>query len=298
MNVKTALITGATGGIGHETALALARQGYRLIITGRDAVKGPQIADELKRQTGNADVAFAGADMASLAQTRALAETVRQRFDRLDVLINNAGFLSDERETTDGLETNFAVNALNPMLLIHSLLPLLERTPGSRVVNLLTGSHLMADKRRIADYQSETQYRGMEVYGRTKLYNLLILYRLVELHPTIRFYATNPGGNYTAMMQKAIGSGKGWPLYMRLIRPVALPLFRWIMRNKPLSEGARSTVYAATSPELAHRTGLYLSPAAKVVRSSTLSYSQALQTDVYEYVMRMLKPYLTQNQPV
>lgn len=294
MNTQTVLVTGATAGIGRETALALARQGYQLLITGRDATKGPTVADDLKHQTGNPNVTFARADMANLVDVQALAETVNQRFNRLDALINNAGFLDADRETTaEGFETNFAVNTLTPTLLIQLLLPLLQQTPGSRVVNLLTGNHQMVNKSVLADYQSETQYRGMDAYGRTKLYNLMILYQLAEQYPTVGFFAADPGPNDTAMLKKATGNPKGWPLAMRLIMPVLMPFFKRIVRNKPLAEGAKSTLYAATSPDLAGKTGLYISSAAKIVRSSKLSYDGALQSQVYTHVTQLLQPYLS-----
>ena len=123
MTTPTFLVTGATDGIGKATALALARQGASVIIHGRNAAKLAATLSELREATGNPALHTVQADFASLAETAALAEQVRLEYPPLSVLINNAGLLTDHRQTSvDGFELTFAVNHLAPFLLTLNLL--------------------------------------------------------------------------------------------------------------------------------------------------------------------------------
>ena len=124
---RTALVTGATNGIGKVTALELARQGYRVLLTSRDAAKGQQVLDEIMTQTGNDALEVYLGDLSSMADVRRIALEVRAKHPTLDVLVNNAGGLIDERrDTVDGFEYTFAFNHLAYFLLTNLLLPSLK----------------------------------------------------------------------------------------------------------------------------------------------------------------------------
>ena len=148
MNIadKTVLVTGSTDGVGRLIARRLADQGARVLIHGRDRTRGEQLLAEI-RAANRGSAAFLPADFSSLAEVRRLADSVRQDYDRLDILINNAGIGSGgsagRRETSkDGHELRFAVNYLAAFLLTRVLLPLLTRGKPARIVNVSSlGQH-------------------------------------------------------------------------------------------------------------------------------------------------------------
>ena len=150
MSGKTCLVTGATTGIGKETAVALAGLGAALIIVARDPARGENAASEIRQRVPGAQVGILTADLSSLAQVRRLAEEVASRYDRLDVLVNNAGVIMTRRQlTVDGLETTFATNHLAPFLLTNLLRGVLKQ--GARVVTVSSGAHKSARPERGAD---------------------------------------------------------------------------------------------------------------------------------------------------
>ena len=134
------IITGGTGGIGYQAALALARSGGRVVVTGRNAERGAAAVEQLKADSGNPAVELAVADLSTRAGTDALADDLSRRFDRVDLLINSAGSMTQERtDTEDGYSLNFAVNVVAVHRLTLRLLPLLEAARPSRVVNVSGG---------------------------------------------------------------------------------------------------------------------------------------------------------------
>ena len=134
MQQQIAMVTGATAGIGKETARGLAQQGMTVIVVGRNAEKTARVAAEIRATTGNPDVEPMLADCASLAQVRALADAFKARYDRLDVLVNNAGIVTQTRQVSvDGYELMFAVNYLAPFLLTNLLLDVLKASAPARI---------------------------------------------------------------------------------------------------------------------------------------------------------------------
>ncbi len=265
MTGKVMLVTGATSGIGAVTARALAAAGgATVVLVGRDRERSAAAVEQIRRSTGNQSVEYLLADLSSQAEIRRLADEFLGRYDRLDVLVNNAGAMFWSRqETVDGLERTFALNHLSYFLLTNLLLDRLKASAPARVVSVSSAAH---DGARIDfdDLQGKRSYAGMRAYGQSKLANVLFTYELARrlkgtgvtanaLHPG--FVATNFATN----------NGEIVRLVMAIIHRFALSPDR----------GAQTSIYLATSPEVEGVTGKYFSNS-KAVRSSDISYDEAV----------------------
>jgi NAD(P)-dependent dehydrogenase (short-subunit alcohol dehydrogenase family) len=170
------LITGGNTGIGKATAVALARKGARVVIASRDASRGKLALDEIRGDSGRDDVELIGLDLARLSSVRRCAEEFAERFDQLNVLVNNAGIALTRglrQETHDGLEMQFGVNHVGHFVLTNALLPLMRKSTPARIVNLSSAGYLMApDGLNFDDLQSAENYSGFSCYGHSKLANI------------------------------------------------------------------------------------------------------------------------------
>jgi len=173
MGGKTILITGGTSGIGKATAVALAAMGAHVVVTGRNPERGVAAVEEIKKDSGTESVELMLADLSVQSEVRRLAAEFLERYERLDVLVNNAGLVSSKRtETPDGLETTFAINHLAPFLLTNLLLDRMQESGAGRIVT--TSSEAQRWGRiDFDDLQSKRKYGGMSVYGMTKLANVM-----------------------------------------------------------------------------------------------------------------------------
>jgi NAD(P)-dependent dehydrogenase (short-subunit alcohol dehydrogenase family) len=178
MSGLVCLVTGATSGIGRATALEFARGGATLAVVARDEQRGRGALEEFRREAGNGDLHLFVADLSSQASTRRLAQTVAQRFERLDVLVNVAGLFVRERQVTeDGLELMFATNHLAPFLLTLLLLPRLQTARQARVITVTAPSTVRPD---FEDLQSERHFRPTRAFGASKAGNLLFTFALAR----------------------------------------------------------------------------------------------------------------------
>jgi retinol dehydrogenase 12 len=247
MSGTTCLVTGATSGIGKETALRLALLGARVVIVARDAARGEAAGAEIAGRVPLARVEVMTADLSSLAQVRRLAGDVQGRHGRPDVLVNNAGVISPRRQlTADGLEAAFAANHLGPFLLTSLLHGLLERSAPARVVTVSSAAHRQVGAIAWNDLPRGAQSGQAQAYPVSKLLNILFTAELARrlagtgvtancLHPG--FVRTSLGRDVTGVL------GTVLPLVLRL-------------RPGPAA-GARTPVYLASSPEVAGVTGGY-----------------------------------------
>ena len=195
---RVAVITGGNSGIGKETAVELAGMGAHVIIAARNPAKAAAAVKEVKDRSPGAAVEHLPLDLASFASVRAFAGAVTERFDHLDVLVNNAGVVLRRRTTTeDGHETQLQVNHLSHFLLTNLLRGQLEGAPAGRVVNVSSTGHTYA--RNGLDFDdlewSRRRYQGFLVYGATKLANVLFTRELANRWPATKVTANavHPG---------------------------------------------------------------------------------------------------------
>lgn len=232
---KTALVTGATAGIGFHTAAALARGGARVFVTGRDEFRGHQAVAELRRLSGHDGVELIIADASSVADNVALAEELSDRIKRLDILINNVGGVFAERgETEEGFERTLALNFIGPLLLTQHLLRLLGKSRTARIINIVSGAFQMWKGNPLDDPQSRRRYEGVEAHGRAKLLNLLFTLALARdlAEVGIQVNAVNP------LPQ--------WPLPWRWLQP------------RVTAEEAGETVASLATPAATVLSGRYV----------------------------------------
>jgi NAD(P)-dependent dehydrogenase (short-subunit alcohol dehydrogenase family) len=248
---RAAVVTGATGGLGHETAIALAKAGAQVILTGRDDRKGQSSLDRIRRETTAANVSYEPLDLASLAS---IADFVRRMhaLQSLDLLICNAGVMALPRRqiTVDGFEMQFGTNYLGHFALTARLLPLLRLADAPRVVSVSSLAHRTGFI-DFSDLQGARLYSPWKAYGQSKLAMLMFALDLQRRSDAagwkLTSIAAHPGFARTGLF----ASGPGGLL--SLATDFAAPFF-----GQSAADGARPILFAATSPEA--RPGVYYGP--------------------------------------
>jgi NAD(P)-dependent dehydrogenase (short-subunit alcohol dehydrogenase family) len=261
MDGRTVLITGGNTGLGKETAVALAREGAHIVFTTRDAQKGANALAEIQARGGSDAVEVMELDLARLESVREFAPQFGERYDHLDVLVNNAGVMLGSRRTTvDGYEMTFQVNHLGPFLLTTLLHERLAAGDRARVVNVASAVHSSAGRGLdFDDLQSTGHYRSYSVYAKSKLANILFTRELARRWDDrgITANAVHPGW---------VASDFGRDGDMSRLAGLAWPLVR-LFANTP-EQGARTQVYVASAPELEGVTGGYWAKSAPVTPSA------------------------------
>ncbi len=250
MQGKVVVVTGSNVGIGFETAVGVAALGATTVLACRSQAKAEAAAKEVTQRTWNDDVHVVPLDLADLASVRKAAEDIGARWDRLDVLVNNAGGTWSQRAlTAQGVEYTFGVNHLGHFYLTNLLLDRLRATAPSRIVNVTSVGHHFASKgMRFEDLQSEKGYDAMEAYCRAKLANVLFTREMARrtAPSEVTSNAAHPGWVRSRFGMDGDLSGlMGFGI--RAMRPFQISPRR----------GARTSVYLATSPEVADKTGMY-----------------------------------------
>jgi NAD(P)-dependent dehydrogenase (short-subunit alcohol dehydrogenase family) len=246
MRGKVALVTGATSGIGEATAGGLAALGATVVVVGRTEERGRAAVERIRGSTGAPAPHLLLADLSKQYDVRALARQVRDSFDRLDVLINNAGVDVGKRSVTpDGLELTLAVNYLAPFLLTNQLLDVLKASAPSRIVNVASSAY-RGGEIDFDDLQSERRF-GQRAYNNSKLALGLFTNELAR-----RLVGTGVTANCVDPGFVRTGLGSTMALGYRL-----MGVLMWPFMATP-ERGARTTVLAASSPELKDITGTYL----------------------------------------
>jgi NAD(P)-dependent dehydrogenase (short-subunit alcohol dehydrogenase family) len=277
MDGKIVLVTGGTSGIGLYTALEIARLRARVVIIGRNQKKCTETARWIQEQAANPLVDYLVADLSSQSQICAASAEIHHRYDHLDVFINNAGgFFLRRSLSVDNIEMTFALNHLAYFLLTHLCLDLLKASQSARVISVSSGAHYN-EHLDFDDLQLSRFYNPMQAYGRSKLANVLFAYelsrRLSGTHITSN--ALTPGMVATDI----------WKKVNRWLTPVITPFIRRL--GQPPLEGAQTSIYLATSPDVEGVTGKYYANS-KAVHSGPASYNEEIARRLWDISLDMV----------
>ena len=276
MQDKTVLVTGGTNGIGLVTARELAGMGAQMVIVSRNKRRCEATVEMIKQETGNIHVEYIVADFSAKADIRKAAEMFKTHHQRLDVLVNNAGALFFKHLlSVDGLEMTFALNHLNYFYLTSLLLDVIKSSVPARVINVSSGAHY--DGRiDFDDLMGKKGYIGMRAYSQSKLANILFTYELARrLEGTgVTVNALHPGFVSTGF---AKNNGLIFRLGMNLIGPFI----------RQAGEGAATTIYLASSPEVEGVTGKYFVDK-KIVRSNPESYEDQVALRLWQVSLELI----------
>lgn len=278
---KNCIITGATDGIGKQTAIDLANLGYNLGLVGRNKEKGRFITQEIAKITGNKSIKYFNADLSVIKNTKNVADNIKNEFKSIDVLVNNVGaYFSNYKKTEEGLEKTFALNHLSYFALTHLLLDVLEAERSGRVINVSSSAHFSA-KLDITDFQMEKKYKGWTAYCNSKLMNILFTYEADKKFKdkNVSFNCLHPGFVNTSFGDDNKGFGKN-------ILSIGKKL---IAIN--VKKGASTNVYLASSNKLSKVSGKYFYKSNRT-KSSKTSYLDSHQKRLWSYSKKIINDLL------
>jgi len=270
---KIVLITGATSGIGKETALGLAKLGATIVFTTRDNLKGEKTKKELITATNNENIDMLKCDLASFESIKNCCKEFKSKYDSLHVLINNAGVWDfKRRESKDGIENIFATNFLAPFLMTNLLLDVLKKSSPSRIINVTSGMHYGTIN--FDDIEFKQNFSGAKAYRQSKL-GLILFTRLLakKLEGTgVTVNTVHPGMNKTDLGRDAGGFSK--------------MIFK--MMGKDPQRGAETSIYLASSSDVENITGEYFAKK-EIKKSSKESYDMDLAKKLWDVSKKYLK---------
>ena len=282
MTGKICLVTGATNGIGKATAQALAQMGATVIIVGRNPAKCAAVVSEIKKKSGNNTVEALIADLSIMAEVRQVADQFKAKFQKLHVLVNNAGGAFVKRQVTaEGFEKTFALNHLNYFLFTNLLLDTLKASAPSRIINVASDAHKGAQL-NFDDLQCEKGNFVFNAYGRSKLATVVFSYELAR-----RLAGTGVTCNvlHPGLVRTGFASNMG------AVPSAVINLFMRFVGITP-EQGAQTSVYLATSPDVENVTGKYWEKS-RVVPSGRAAYDEDTWTRLWEVSDRMVSARVT-----
>jgi NAD(P)-dependent dehydrogenase (short-subunit alcohol dehydrogenase family) len=279
MPKKTIIITGATSGIGEQTALALARNGDDLFLLVRNMAKGEMVKRHILVHARNPNVYLIECDMSSLASVKKATEQIRASVDRINILVNNAGSIFPQRQLSkDGFEMTFALNHLSHFLLTLNLMPLLQKGK-ARIINVSSAAHKAA-KPNLDDIQTEKGYKSVKAYADAKLFNIYFTQSLAQKYAGagVTAYCLHPG-----LVNTQFGAA-----YKGLFK-----LFLQAMRHFMITakEGAETSVYVATEPGLEKQNGKYFKKK-KVAKTAPIANNTNNREQLWDKSEELVKPFL------
>ena len=299
--MKTILITGGTDGIGKQTLLNIAKENHHVIFVGRDQKKCQSVSNEIIDITSNENIDFFVSDLSLVSENKLLANKIKKKYQKLDVLLNNVGALFiNQEETEEGFEKTFALNHLGVFTLTLELIELLKANNHARIINVASAAHfnvidsssnektnrtliesiVFKTNFNVNDLQSKNKYKGAQQYSRSKLMNVLFTYKLALeylkgtnitancLHPG--FVASKFGHNNTGFFKSCLKFGQ---------RVGAVSL----------EDGSRASTFLALSDKIKDISGKYFDEDCTQIKSSSLSYNKELQDSLWEQSKQLIK---------
>jgi len=277
--MKHIIITGGNAGIGKATAIALAKNDVKIVIASRDLMKAKKAVKEIKSITNSNEIFCLQCDLANLSSVRNFVQTYKNQFGKLDILINNAGLVTDKLQfTQDGFELQIGVNHLGPFLLTTQLINLLEKSSEPRIINLSSKAHFNGSI-RLDTFKGEIgskKYKGMAAYSQSKLANVLFTKELARRYPSICSHCLHPGVVNTDIAAKNDNKTL-WKVAWKLISP-------FMMTPR---KGAKTSVYLATSSEALKTNGKYFDEQ-KEKQPATIADDELLAKNLWEYSEKLV----------
>lgn len=273
MNRKTILITGATDGIGKQTAMDLAMMGHHIILHGRSEDKLQKVKHEIN-EVSQSPLDTVVADFSSFADVRKMTTQINNTYKKIDVLLNNAGvFMNEYKTTEDNFETTLQVNHLSVFLLTLPLVDLLLKSEKGRIVTVSSLAHTSSPRIDFNNLNLEQHFDSYEAYAQSKICNIFFAYELAEiLYGTgVTSNCLHPGVITTKLLKAGFG-----------------------MQGASVQKGAETSVYLATDPELDKITGKYFSNKTEV-RSSSYSYNRAVRKQLWKVSEDITGVYLSEE---
>ena len=261
MQHKNIIITGATDGIGLAAAKSIAKKGYHVSLVGRNPDKGKKALETVVEHSGNENLDFFECDLSLVANVKDLADRIKQKHSKIDVLLNNAGGANKTKQiTSEGLEKTFATNQMNYFVLSTELLNILSESNDGRIVNVASNAHIGAE----VDYEninSEKSFSAWTSYCVSKLMNIMFTYQLSSMQDRVSVNVLHPG-----FVDTNIAGNEG-----NLIKYIVK--FGAKMFARTVDNGADSSIYLSTSDEVKGVSGKYFFKC-REIKSSRASYNQ------------------------
>ena len=272
LKTKICIITGATSGIGRETAIELARQGATLVLPVRNLSKGNELKSEIIDKTGNTNVDIMECDLASFQSIRDFATAFLDKYDKLHILINNAGLWeSEHKKSADGIEMTFAVNHLAPFLLTLLLLDVMKRSAPGRIVNVSSEAH-RSGKMNFNDLEGNKSWNSLKSYGQSKLANILFTRKLAGMleDENITVNCLHPGVVATRLFDK--------------LPKILVKLLSLFMISP--AKGAQTSIFLASSPEVENISGEYFKKM-KIKKTTAEATNKKVAERLWEISLKM-----------
>jgi len=287
MKDKVCLVTGATSGIGFETAMELAKMGATVVVGGRDMEKASNAVIKIRSESNNSNVDFLLADLSDFVEVKKFAEEFMQQYKRLDVLVNNAGAIFKEFDVNpQDIEMTMALNLFSPYLLTGLLLDVLQKSAPSRVVNVSSMMHKMA-KNEFGNFNKELDYKALNAYAKSKLalmhFNSMLAEKLDGTNVTVN--VMHPG-----WVKSNFGTGFYTGFYGfidTVFKPVQISS----------KKGAETIIYLASSDEVEKINGKYFIKK-RAVPSSQATYSLTVRKAIWVFCQEQTGFTYEFNEPV
>jgi NAD(P)-dependent dehydrogenase (short-subunit alcohol dehydrogenase family) len=270
---KVCCITGGTSGIGKETALELARLGAIIVLPVRNLELAEKVKQEIIEKTGNTNIDIMPCDMVSFVSIMSFAKAFIAKYDRLHILVNNAGIMERSRKVSrDGIELVFAVNHLAPFLLTTLLLETIKASAPSRIVNVASEAH-KGGNLDFNDIEMKKQFNGWKAYSQSKLANILFTRKLSSMLIG------------TGVTANSLHPGVVATNIFTMIPPFLRPITKMFMLTP--AQGAETTIYLASSPEVENITGEYFNK-----KKVALTSAKAQSADLADRLWKVSEQYI------